>query len=534
MKKEKVLMLLLMVVTLCLAGCGKDDAYKSLDTGVSGEIAVMVWSGDGEYYEDIGHQNLSAENITARNVAIVYAVAKAFNADYPNVKINLWSKAGSPNDNDTSWSQEIENFRAQYGKYPDIWASNNLVGDVQAGRAADLSVFSEDPVYQSFNKSIMQMMNYYGVQAGLPMLIQPWGVWVNKDLAEQNNIDVPDVDWSIQDYTLFTAQGNKSSFWGAVDIPMDFIETGTKDIAYSLYHYDGSADYINLDSDAVKDLLSMVPMWSDNTIWIQNELGNIPLEIMENGLWWSYGFFSRGYTLTNNGDPWMMSDAANPRGGDNACNFAFDIYPRPSTEYTENTVGIVLDPMALYNYAMDDGDPALSEEEQEKLKLAYTFASYWVGDTVAVKACAEQSWSNGGVASPALGDSLPLVTGEEFDKQMEIWYSIPTHELYGDSQRMPGWAYCMELWEKGQMWNLCKTVYPYYVQEDGVSRAAMNEWENYYQEAYVAASRASAGWVDEIKSKLPEWNKLSNRRFARAAEEMKNALKEFYGYKEDK
>lgn len=532
MKRVKVLVLLLAVMAICLAACGNKDSYEALDTGVSGEISVMVWTGDGSYYEDIGHMNLAAEDITSRNVAVVYAVAKAFNKNYPNVKINLWTKAGSPNDNDTSWSQEIENFRAQYGKYPDIWASNNLVGDVEAGRAADLSVFADDPFYQTFNESIMQMMNYYGVQAGLPILTQPWGVWVNRDLAEQNNIDVPDVNWSIADYTLFTAQGNKSSFWGAVDIPMDFVETGTQDIAYSLYHYDGTGDYVNLDSDAVKNLLSLVPTWSDNVIWIQNELGNVPSEVMDNSWWWSYRFFSKGYVLTNNGDPWMMSDAANPEGGDNACNFEFDIFPRPSTDYVDNTVGIVLDPMALHNYAMDDGDPALSEEEEAKLKLAYTFASYWAGSTESVQAQADQQWSNGGTMAPALSDSLPLVTGEEFDKQMEIWYSIPTHQRLGDADRMPGWAYCMELWEKGQMWNLSKTVYPYYIQEDGVAVGAMNEWDNYYQADYVASSRASAGWVDEIKSKLPEWNRLANERFDRAAKELKAALTEFYGYTE--
>ena len=59
----------------------------------------------------------------------------------------------------------------------------------------------------------------------------------------------------------------------------------------------------------------------------------------------------------------------------------WDIYPRPSTDYRGNNVGIVIDPMALHNYAMDDGDPALSDEEKAKMDLAYAFGSYWCGST---------------------------------------------------------------------------------------------------------------------------------------------------------
>ena len=48
----------------------------------------------------------------------------------------------------------------------------------------------------------------------------------------------------------------------------------------------------------------------------------------------------------------------------------------------------------------------------------------------------------------------------------------------------------------------------------------------------MTAKRASDGWLDEIKSKLPEWNKLANERFATADEQLKSALSSFYGYTE--
>ena len=507
----------------------KDPLYKTLDPNISGELSVMVWSGDSVYYENIGANDWAPEDITSQNVAAVYAMAKEFNKMYPNVKINLYAKSGDPDSNETSWQQEMENFKAQHGKYPDIWASTNLIGDVQKGLVADLSRFSDDPLYQSFNPSIMGMMNYYGMQAGLPQFIQPWGVFVNTELAEQNNIDVPDPDWTIDDYTDFISEGNKTTFWGAMDIPLSWINTGTKSVNYSLFNYDGSGTYVNLDSDEVKDMLSMVPIWADNTIWPQNDIAGVPTEIMDDGWWWSYHFFVQGYCLTNDGDPWMMGDAANPEITDATCNFEFDIYPRPATDYNDNTVGIVLDPFAVHNYAMDDGNPELSASEEESLKLAYAFGTFWAGATEAMQARANQQFNSGGALKTALNDSLPLVTGEEFDKQMEVWYSAPIHTAYKDKE---GWNKCVEIWESGQMWDVSDKAYPCKIQEDGADKLCTYEWSNYYTDEQMTAKRATDGWLDEIKSKLPEWNKRANERFALAEEQLKTALKDFYGYTE--
>jgi hypothetical protein len=223
----------------------------------------------------------------------------------------------------------------------------------------------------------------------------------------------------------------------------------------------------------------------------------------------------------------MMGDAANPEVTDATCQFDFDIYPRPATDYVGNTVGIVLDPMAIHNYAMDDGNPELSADEETALKLAYTFGTYWVASTDAMQARADQQWNSGGALKTASNDSLPLVTGEEFDKQMEIWYSVPIHTAYKDKE---GWNKCIELWEKGEMWDVSDKAYPLKIQEDGADKACMYEWTNYYTDENMTAKRASDGWLDEIKSKLPEWNQLANERFAQADEELKTALKDFYGY----
>ncbi|BCJ99330.1 ABC transporter substrate-binding protein [Anaerocolumna chitinilytica] len=535
MKKLKALVLVfLLLAVMVIPGCGKK--YEKLDTGISGDISVMVWSGSGQYMEDIGHKDLTAADFTGQNEAAIYAMAKEFNKTYPNIKINVYAKVGDPNGNDKPWSQELEDFKAEHGKYPDIYASTDLAGDVARGMIADLSVFSDDPVYKSFNPSVMKMMNYYGFQAGLPQFIQPWGVYVNKELAEQNNIDVPPVDWNIDEYTAFATSGDNKKFWGAMDIPLSFINTGTKDINYSLFNYKGTGDHINLTSEAVTDLLSYVPTWVKSCIWAQNDVAAVPKEIMEANGNWGYNFFINNYCLSYDGDPWMMGAAADPTEGfwGTVKSSDWDIYPRPSTKYQENTIGIVLDPMALHNYAMDDGKPEWTDAEKNNLKVAYTFASFWAGSTDGMQARANQNFTDQGVEKTCLNDSFPLVTGDEFSKQMDIWYSTTTHQRYKDKDKMPGFQKVVELWEKGQFWDVSDKAYPYYITEDGTKKACNYEWSNYYNKDITGAFRVDANWLDQIKAKLPDWNTTINARFVESENQLKDGLKNYYGYTDDK
>ncbi|RJX26621.1 MAG: hypothetical protein C4537_01870 [Acholeplasma sp.] len=534
--KKYLVLLLALAVTLTIAGC--QDKYEALDTGIEGDVTVMLWSGDGSYIEDIGNKTLAPEDLAGQNQATIYAVAKAFNAVYPNVKVNVYAKAAGPNDGGVSWDQERENFKTNYGHYPDIWASTNLVDDVTKGLVADLSQFSSDPLYQSFNPGVMQMMNYFGIQAGLPQFLQPWGVFVNKELAEQNNIDVPDPDWTIEEYTDFVNSADMTNFWGAMDTPFSFIFTGTTTLAAQLSSYDGSGDHINLNSNEVRALIPYISEWADSSIWGLQAQGLVPTEVMDASWWWGFKFFIDNKILTLDGDPWMMGDAANPTEGHwgAAQSNDWDIYPRPSTAYQENTVGVVLDPLAVYNFAMLDGNPEYTEDEQLQAKIAYTFASFWIGDTRAWQARADQEFLDGEALKSAMNDSFPLVTGEAFDEQMEIWYSTPIHARFSDPAVMPGFHEILRLWEEGQIWDVSDKAYPWTYDDNGTVRPILNEWQNIWNPAVITGNpeatsplRSDAGWTDLVLSKLGDWNTAMNERFLLSEAALREGLKEFYG-----
>jgi len=538
---RKYLVLLLIIAgALTIAGCGKK--YEALDTDVEGEISVMLWSGDGQFYQDIGKQDLAPEDLTGQNQATVYAVAKAFNETYPNVKINVYAKQNGPNDNDVSWDQERENFKTNYGHYPSVYASTDLAGDVTKGLVADLSVFADDPMYKSFNESIMAMMNYYGVQAGLPQFLQPWGVYINKELADQNNIDIPDPDWTIEEYTDFVESADMTNFWGAMDTPFSFLFTGTTTLAQQLANYPGTGPHINLNSNEVKALIPYISRWADSSIWGLNDQGQIPSQVMDDNWWWAHKFFIENKILTNDGDPWMMGDAANPTEGHwaGAKSNDWDIYPRPSTPYQPNTVGVVLDPLAVYNFGMEDGNPEYTEEESLKLKIAYTFASFWVGDDAAWEARAEQEFLDGEALKSAMNDSLPFVTGEAFERQMEIWYSVDIHARFKDAAKMPGWQKVLEIWEAGQVWDVSDKAYLWTYDNAGTRENILYEWQNIYNPVVVTGDPAAtspmrheAGWTPAVLAKLAQWNSAINSRYIEAETELREGLMEFYGFTEE-
>ncbi len=501
-------------------------AQQLIDNDVEGEISIMCWSGDSIYYSDIGSNDWAPEDISSMNVAAVYAMAKDFKQDYPNVKINLWAKTGEPHGDGISWNQELENFKAEHGKYPDLYASTDLVGDTTRGLVADLSVYKDDPMYQSFNKSIMDMMNYNGVQAGLPQYLLPQGVYVNKELAEQNNIDVPDIDWDMDDYTDFVSSADNKNFYGNMDAPLAFINTGTKDINYNL----AKDQPIDLTTEAVNSMLEYVPEWSKTAVWAQFDAGNISTEFMDEYWWWGYNFFAKNKLLAYDGDPWMMGSAALPPDATNAVQSGdWDIYPRPSTDYQDQTVGVVIDPMAIHNYAMDDLDPAWSDEEKLKLDIAYTFASYWCGSSDSMQARADQMFSDNGTLMSSLNDSFPLVTGAEFDKQMEIWYSTDNHKRYGDADMMPGFARVLEIWEAGQFWDISDKTNVYSIMQNGETVACLHEWTTSTDPAYAEFTKTDAGWLDNTKSKLSDWTTSINNKFELAEEDLNQALADYYG-----
>lgn len=532
--------------SMVLTGCGgksKNEGKKvedsttkiGLTTGLASDttadISIMTWSGDSKYYEDIGGMDLSTDKLTSQNVAQVYAVAKQFKKLYPNIKINLWAKTGDPDQPGTpKWEQEMTSFKAKYGKYPDIWASTSVTNDIKKGLAADLSVFSDDETYKAYNENLMSNLNYYGFQGGLPSFSIPWGIWVNKALAESKNINVPDTDWTIDEYTRFFTKSDNTSFWGDKSTPVNIINMGTTTINKQIKEK-GTVD---LDSDEVKSLLSYIPKWAASTIDVAEGAGTLSKDIKIESKTYSWYYFCNNRCLTNITDPWYLTAGADESAKESESYIDskdWDIYPFPSTDYCGNTIKVVMDPICIHNYAADDGNKEWNDDEKAKLKATYTFATYWTASTEAKQAIFDQKWTDNGAEKSAAGDSFPVVTGDTYKKQMDIWNNLPAHKTYKDKE---GWKEILKLWENNESWDYIDKCWTSKITEKGETTDVLYEWNNMWNEEVAGAWMTDKDWGDKVKARLSDWNTTINKRIETATKQLQDKLVENYNFDKSK
>ena len=500
-----------------------------LDKNVKGEVSVMVWSGDGEYYEDIGNPKSTAgkklsdpTKIVAQNVAQLYAVAKKFNEVYPGIKINVWSKIGDPDQYNTqSWEQEMENFQAKYGKYPDVWASTDVTGDIKKGLVADLSVYKDDETYKKYNESLMKSINYDGFQGGLPSYTIPGGIWVNKALAQDNNINVPKPDWNIDQFTRFISK----AVWGSKGTPIEVLELGTDNINRKILE----ENRVELNSEQVKSLLKYLPKWAEKSIDVAAGSGKITKDIVKENGGYSWTYFTNNRTLINFEDPWYLTSGTDEDAKDSPSYIKsadWDIYPYPSTDYCENTIKIIMDPICVHNYALDDKNKEWSKEEELKRDISYTFASFWTASTDARKAIYDQKWSDNGQIKSAAGDSFPVVTGTDYDEQMKMWNDLPAHKSYKDKD---GFNEVLKIWNEGRYWDVIDKCWTSTVTEKGDTVKTMEEWLRCGDQQVAGAWFTEKNWADSVKSRLSDWDSKINGKIVTADKQLKDAFKKLYG-----
>ena len=252
------------------------DLFEGLDFNMSASLDVMVWSGDGQYYEDLGKMDIAPADMTGQNVAAIYAVAKEFNKIFPNVKINLYSKPNDPHGGGVSWSEELEAFKAEHQKYPDVWASANVATDINKGLCLDLTEFSETHYYKMMNTSLLNLTNYYGFQGALPQYILPWGVYVNRELAENNNIKTPDPDWSWAQYTKFVSSAKPADgVYGSWDSGMQLVRWAT--VEEQIQNNSVENGYIDITTTEFKNAVKFSSQGQQRTLILALKLAELEM-----------------------------------------------------------------------------------------------------------------------------------------------------------------------------------------------------------------------------------------------------------------
>ncbi len=547
--KRIVSLLLLLVFALAMVACGgngtdtttnvstttttaEEVVEYAIDFDTEATINVISWAGDGLYYDDIGHTNLSVVDLKNPKVASMYANAKEFNKLFPNIKINYYGKQYGPDDGGVYWEDEIENYKNKHGAYPDIIPLTNTTGFIEKGYLADLTRFEDDYYYKKINPGLLTQNNFYGFQAALPGYFVPSGIFVNKTLINEQNLDVQSPNWTFRDFTNLVVSGEKGqgtdTYVSISGMPDWWIQ---QEILYNQL-YDGpvGGKYVTLNNDYTKDFFRTgVARWSAYDFY-----GVSDETFLEDNGSWDARAFSNGKSLIYGSGPWYITDFSTSTGwlpGPTG----YDMYPFPSYEGEQNTVGAVTDPVGIYNSCVLDGDLSCSDSEELQIAAAYTFQAFSSVDTRAWQARVNQQYTDvetGTVQTGVLDSSFPITTGDLYDEQMEIWFTAPRNALYSDPS-MVGFAAINEIIKSGNIKALSDKSYPWFYTDpdSGETRRIFEEILTYYTIDEIGIT--DSGWYDAFTAKLPEWETLFNKRLDDAFASIRQGLQTYYGYSED-
>ena len=420
------------------------------------------------------------------------------------------------------------------------------------GLPVDLSILSNDPDYQKINPNLLSLTNYYGFQAALPEYAIPWGIYVNRALAKENNITAPATDWTWDDYTDFVAAAKPfceiGQFCGAYDaeimIPRGaFIEKQLQDTPL------GSKYHVNVATKEFESILDSLPIQSGASALgvLSGSDEDYATAYMAAGGYWSYNYFKDNMLLTLAEEPWMLFES-NVEGATNQVHSNdWDIYPRPAfldeegEVIVDNHVGVVLDPLGIYNYAQDDGNPSMSKTEYEKLKVAWTFTKFWLIDNrgwdakqnsyyQAINPATSQRYE-----APAVNDSFPIVKqGEEFNHQMDVWFSSLNHEAYADTTKFPGFKFVQDLWAAGNIYGISDKAFPryYHLPGDSTDYSILEKIDGFGSESLIGVTIDDPAWKSTYTALLRQIDNEINGHYDQAFEELKNTMKTRYGWKD--
>ncbi|MBQ8804465.1 MAG: extracellular solute-binding protein [Tyzzerella sp.] len=209
MKRFLALILALTMVLATLTGCGGNDTEKDKDkeqggtdsnvevnTEIKGEITVGINS----------YRNSDFE-----------AICEAFKAQYPNVEVK-------PILFETTKDDAVEYLTSQSmaeKDLPDVMFDDagSLPTYIQNGWMYPLTSFVEnDADWEKVPQNIRDNFTYNGNIYALPQTIHSNVLVVNEDLVEEMNVDLPEYDWTWDDFTEFIKACTNATYSGVDDM----------------------------------------------------------------------------------------------------------------------------------------------------------------------------------------------------------------------------------------------------------------------------------------------------------------------------
>lgn len=547
-------------VLLLLTGCkkdtttnkGHDDAGIMPELNYTGDLDILVYiqGMDGEF-RDIGSDKVVTSDLTEGNLQKYHAVAKEFNKIYPNITINLLY------DNIEEYTNQVIKYQSSHNqKLPHIM---HLPVTVQEGLAngycADLSKYDYFKLYNAIDESVFDYFTFGDFVAAVPFYIYPTGIFVNKDILENNWIDTENLldNWTFDDMlnyleTVVGATGTSSNIGGTGVLSNDMtdiisstinetlltnqtVNLNTNEIIDLIEKENELAQYSVWDyaTKAIKPQYNQIKPWSYNTNFIQDEL-----YAMEMSRSYAAGLYSQ------------MIVEQNKVG-------SFDFLPFPKVtndDAEEFKIGMIAEGLVVGNQCPLDtaGNENCTQADRDAEEAAAAFALFMAADTRAVESIATTEWLYQGEVISGNYESLPVIkkdivypynenktdaydeetyTDENVtlnDYQIQLNHYKKMTEAFNDQE---GFQEVLRIFKEDKDNCYAYNTIPRKVPlATGGQEDILEDWNKRFDSFNAVGS---TGWVSSVTSQLAEWTRVTNENIQKAWQLLQDNVDSWYG-----
>lgn len=426
-----------------------------------GKLTYLIWGGEIDIEQEQAKANLFTEK-------------------YPDIEIEIVQQNGP-------WPDILAAKQAD-GTFPDLFWNPEIYTFIVSDYIADLSVFNDDIDYSKWNADLMNMANYGGMQAAVPNKYFTSGVYINKSLLEENNIEMPSINWSLQDMTDIISslaatggdfRGCGWPIWNGIFVtpsgmyrnieagkPFDFGDP--ENIKIHEYRH----EQFPYSNDYLKEIDKKDYTFETGKVGIIDDMS------------WGIGWYAKE---VNEGQ---------------GLGFEWDYYPLPSLEPNGQQYQLaVADFISVANIAMTDGNREINESEMEKLTACYVLLKYL---------CLNEE---GYLKALELGfNSLPV-----FESQTATDAFV---NAYGIADK-PGYKRVLEMMNDPEV----MVVEP----NKFIPGASAAVWDHYFNLVLTNEMMAKADYVANIQQKAPDMTAQAASVMEEASTTLQKVLKENYG-----
>lgn len=347
--KKVVAVILMMALCVCsLAGCKSNDPADN-SAGSDQETKQQVNNKvDENTKEDAKTEENDPRYETSGTVVVALSSGSTdisnlfenFNNYYPNIELQL-----SYYDVSTS---EYLTAQAATGTMPDVVLNDasQIYYYVSQGWVYPLDEFVEDdPDFVYVPEMIIDSYTYGGKLYALPMHAHFNGVFINLDLLDKLNMDLPELDWTPEDYKEFLKKGTTNEYSGTEILwGIDEVFAGSMSKTASFYGYNAETRSFNMSNSWVDAVNLMTELraypgceaWSLRNSNADDETNDYIRKFGQGDTSDNHMAFKMGKILTDPRGTWDISWLKD-------LNYEWTLWPWPQGEDAEGHLSLHVD-----------------------------------------------------------------------------------------------------------------------------------------------------------------------------------------------